>query len=135
VGAARDAAEQRFHLLRKSGADAQSDQLAVGVVGAAAGGPGRLQGTGAHVADRVVVVDGQGQRHAMHEFAGRHRRPRAEGHLLALFIAQRGFDFEQAILQAIGAADDLPRMHQFAFSFHGEASSLQKGPDKRRRSP
>jgi hypothetical protein len=43
----------------------------------------------------------------VHEFAGRHRRPRAEIHLLALFVAQRGLDFQQAVAQPVGAAGDL----------------------------
>ena len=115
VGATLHAAEQLLHPLRKTRADAQADQAPVGRIGAAAHRPGRGQGGGPYVADLVVAVDGDAQGHAVHELAGRHRRPRTESDFLPLFVAQRGLDFEAAVLQPKGAAGDLPGVDQFAF--------------------
>jgi hypothetical protein len=58
-------------------------------------GQGAVMRRGLDVEYQVIAIDGDGQRHAVHELAGRHGRPRTEGDFLPLFVAERGLDFEE----------------------------------------
>src|SRR5476651_122846 len=112
--AAMHATQSRPDLAVEAAADPKADQLLEVGRDVAAHPVRRLVGRRLDVDDRELVVDGEADRHVMHEIAGPELPAPFVGMLVALLVGDAALDVPESVLAEEALAGDATRMQMLS---------------------